>query len=108
MSSPRLSNYPQRFGANRLIGLDAARGVLLVLGVILHAANIYTIGGGWLVSDEKGNIFFDLLVGAIHEFRMPTFFWISGYFCALTWERSGGVKTLRRRVPRLAVPLITT
>jgi glucan biosynthesis protein C len=92
----------------RLVGLDAARGVLLVLGVVLHAANIYTTGGKWIISDGQNNYIFDLLVGIIHEFRMPTFFWISGYFCALTCVRSGSEKMLQRRLPRLAIPLLAS
>jgi glucan biosynthesis protein C len=92
-------------GEARLVGLDAARGMLLVLGIVLHAANIYTSGGKWVIADSQSHYDFDLLVGIIHEFRMPTFFWISGYFCALTLLRSGARKMLKRRVQRLVIPL---
>ena len=92
----------------RNAALDAARGILMMLGVLLHTANIYTLDGSWLVSDSQRNGFFDLLVEAIHTFRMPAFFWISGYFCALTFERNGAQGLLHKRLPRLAVPLLAT
>jgi len=88
--------------------LDAARGVLMSLGILLHAANIYAFGGNWLVSDTEKSFGIGLLAGLIHEFRMPTFFWISGYFAALTFERAGVKGLLQRRIPRLAVPLIAS
>jgi glucan biosynthesis protein C len=107
-----LSHKASVHGANsnavRLAGLDAARGLLLVLGIILHAANVYTTGGKWVIADSQSSYFFNLLVDVIHEFRMPTFFWISGYFCALTCLRSGADKMLRRRLPRLLIPLLAS
>ena len=92
----------------RNAALDAARGILMMLGVLLHTANIYTLEGDWLVSDSQRSGFFDFLVEAIHIFRMPAFFWISGYFCALTFERNGSQGLLHKRLPRLVVPLLAT
>lgn len=92
----------------RNFALDAARGILMMLGVVLHAANIYTVGGGWLVADSERSAVFDALSNGIHVFRMPAFFWISGYFCALTFEKNGADGLLRKRLPRLLIPLIAT
>jgi glucan biosynthesis protein C len=94
--------------STRNYSLDAARGILMMLGVLLHAANIYTVEGGWLVEDAQRSLAFDYISNAIHVFRMPAFFWISGYFCALTFARSGSQGLLRTRLPRLFVPLIST
>ncbi len=91
----------------RNASLDAARGILMMLGVVLHTANVYSNTGGWLVWDHERNAFFDVLVEFIHVFRMPAFFWISGYFCALTFERNGTQGLMRKRIPRLVVPLLT-
>lgn len=90
----------------RNASLDAARGILMMLGVVLHTANIYSAGGGWLVWDTERSSVFDTLSELIHVFRMPAFFWISGYFCALTFQRSGTPGLLRKRLPRLVLPLI--
>lgn len=92
----------------RNASLDAARGILMMLGVVLHTANIYASHGDWLVWDPQHNGFFDQLIAWIHVFRMPAFFWISGYFCALTFARNGAPGLLRKRIPRLAIPLLAT
>ncbi|MBK6295645.1 MAG: acyltransferase family protein [Rhodoferax sp.] len=88
--------------------LDAARGILMILGIVLHTANVYAVGSNWLITDPGKHPVFGVLVSAIHVFRMPTFFWISGYFCALTFERGGSKSLLTKRLPRLAVPLLAT
>lgn len=102
MTSPLPPDTP--FARNA--SLDAARGILMMLGVVLHTANIYSAGGGWLVWDTERSNVFDTLAELIHVFRMPAFFWISGYFCALTFRRNGTPGLLRKRLPRLALPLI--
>ena len=91
----------------RNASLDAARGILMMLGVVLHTANIYSTGGGWLVWDAERSSFFDWLTELVHVFRMPAFFWISGYFCALTFQRNGAAGLVQKRLPRLALPLIS-
>lgn len=60
----------------RNYSLDAARGILMMLGAFIHAANVYSVADGWLIHDGNGNQIFDVLVKCIHTFRMPTF---SGY-----------------------------
>lgn len=86
--------------------LDAGRGILMLLGVVLHTSNIYTENEDWLLSDDASSPFFDLLVSAIHSFRMPAFFLISGYFCALALARRPFGAYLTDRLRRLGVPLI--
>ena len=92
----------------RNYSLDAARGILMMLGALIHASNIYSVAGGWLIRDGGGSYFFDLLIKCIHVFRMPTFFWISGFFCAMTFERSGSHGLVRKRLPRILIPLVVT
>jgi glucan biosynthesis protein C len=92
----------------RNYSLDAARGVLMMLGVIIHSADIYSTNGEWLFQDSQSSEVFDVIINLIHVFRMPVFFWISGYFCALTFTRNGADGLLRKRVPRLVIPLLTT
>ncbi len=92
----------------RNYSLDAARGILMMLGVVLHASNIYSISDGWLVEDRERNQTFEAISNAIHVFRMPAFFWIAGFFCALTFEKNGAGGLVRKRLPRLFIPLFST
>lgn len=90
----------------RNASLDAARGVLMMLGVLLHTANIYTTSGNWLIADSARSEFFDWVSEFVHVFRMPAFFWISGFFCAFTFHRNGSNGLISKRLPRLALPLL--
>ncbi len=85
--------------------LDALRATLMLLGVVLHTANIYREGGGWLVADPQQSWVFGAVSDAIHAFRMPAFFVLSGFFCAMTLRRHGRRALLRKRLFRLLVPL---
>ena len=80
----------------------------MILGVILHSANVYSTKSHWFVVDDVGHEFFNWIVAAIHLFRMPAFFFVSGFFCALTLERYGTRKFLRVRSTRILVPLLAT
>jgi len=97
---------PANLQVGRDHALDAARGTLMLLGLVLHAANVYAVDAGWLLKDGPGSPFFDWLAGLIHAFRMPAFFWVSGYFCALTLVRYGRQLFLRKRLFRLLLPLM--
>ena len=46
------------------------------------------------------------LVQLVHGFRMPVFFLLSGFFCALLWQRRGLRGLLKNRILRIALPLI--
>lgn len=92
----------------RNYSLDAARGILMMLGALLHAANIYAANSNWIIKDGEGSRIFDYMINFIHTFRMPAFFWISGFFCGMTFQRSGTPTLLRKRIPRILVPLLTT
>lgn len=88
--------------------LDAARGILMIMGILLHTGNIYAPRAHWLVDDTVEHPFFAVLVEWIHFFRMPAFFWISGYFCALTFRKRGAGGLLQQRLPRLFIPLLSS
>jgi glucan biosynthesis protein C len=88
--------------------LDAARGTLMLLGLVLHAANVYSVDASWIISDPRRSMVFDWMAGLIHTFRMPAFFWVSGYFCSLTLLRYGRPEFLRKRLPRLLLPLFVS
>lgn len=85
--------------------MDAARSILIMLGVALHAGNIYAAGGNWLVNDTDSR-FCALLTDFLHLFRMPAFFIISGFFCAYTLSKYTPARFLRVRMTRLVVPFL--
>jgi len=104
-SGPKVTAEPQ---GSRDYALDAARAVLMLLGVVLHSAAAYSVSAEWVVKDPENSVVLDWLLQSIHLFRMPAFFWISGYFFALTMSRGDRRVVLGRRLFRLLVPAIAT
>lgn len=96
------------YSGNRNYAFDAARGTLMTLGIVLHVADVYSVAAAWDISDSERSSFFDVLAWFIHEFRMESFYWISGYFCAMTFQKRGVSGLLRTRMFRIAVPLTMT
>ncbi len=77
----------------------------MLLGIALHAALSFA-EAPWLVRDSQGSKGFGLLIMAVHGFRMPLFFLLSGYFTALLWRRRGLRALLVNRWQRIGLPLL--
>ncbi len=86
--------------------LDAARSVLMILGVPYHAALIYTPDYQWLIDSPDKIAGIGLFANFIHSFRMPAFFLISGLLIARSLRKHGPRSVLASRATRLLVPLI--
>ncbi len=85
--------------------LDALRAFAMLLGVALHAsASFY--GSVWPVHDLRQGALFPLLFAAVHGFRMPLFFLLSGFFTMLVFRRRGLRTLVRQRSERIALPLV--
>ena len=100
--------HPQPAESGRLHGLDALRAAAMLLGVVLHAALFYLtieVGDG-LPRDRAQHPAFNLLVFTIHLFRMPVFFLMAGYFCALLVDKRGWRAMAANRVRRVLAPLL--
>lgn len=78
----------------------------MLLGVFYHTSLMYRDVGGWTFRDEQREQLFTYLASALHVFRMPAFFWIAGYFCAIALLRNTLWSYGKRRFWRLAVPLL--
>jgi|GEM_PF-1612535 len=89
------------------IDLDRVRATLMVLGIALHAADVFLTTGDWLVADPHRSAGFDALVALIHSFRVPGFFLLSGLFFAGSLARHGAPDLLMRQLLRLGLPLLT-
>jgi len=109
LAAPRPPDAPVReaMQAGRLHELDAMRSVLMLLGIVLHAANPYLTGGDWLVADPARDGAFDAIDGVIHLFRMPAFFIVAGYFAMLLLRRRARLPFLRERLRRTLLPAAT-
>lgn len=94
-------------GTARHFDLDALRAVLMVLGVFVHGAYVYASGLPWKVKSPDGSVFFTELVEAIHTFRMPGFFILSGFFAFMILKRYGIARFLRLRLRRLLIPMLS-
>ncbi len=76
----------------------------MLLGIALHAAMSF-FGGVWPVHDIRQSSLLTILFAAVHGFRMPLFFLLSGFFTMLVFRRRGLASLLRQRVARILVPL---
>lgn len=90
----------------RLHDLDALRGFAMLLGLVLHSTLAF-LPGFWPAEDDRASFDrpYDEILHAIHGFRMPVFFLLSGFFTAMIWRRRGLQSLLEQRVKRVALPL---
>ena len=93
------SSYPRRYD------LDALRATAMLLGIVLHAGLSFT-PFPWAVQDERQSGFFWFLFAAIHGFRMPVFFVLSGFFTAMLWRGRGLKPVLSHRFRRVLLPFL--
>ena len=86
--------------------MDSLRSVLIIMGISLHAANIYHVDGSWMISDPEQHVVFNYLTHFIHLFRMPAFFILSGYFSLFIYQRYGVKKYFRYRLRQIIIPVM--
>lgn len=79
----------------------------MLLGIPFHVFMTYRAGQAWIVTSGEGARVYFYLAEAIHLFRMPAFFVVSGYFAALLLARRTAGAWLRGRAMRLGIPLVT-
>lgn len=92
----------------RYYGLDALRGGMMMLGIVLHGAWLYLAAPPPtmpLPVDRNNSIVFDVIFHFIHSFRMPTFFILAGFFTSLLIEKRGSWGTYKDRARRVLAPL---
>lgn len=93
--------------SERLHGLDAVRGIALLLGVVLHATMSFLPGPQiWIVADSERSTVLSVTFFVIHVMRMTVFFLIAGYFGRMVYHRIGVGKFIKNRLRRIAIPLV--
>ena len=96
---------PINTASPRFHELDALRATAMLLGIVLHAF-LFLIPQAWPIQhpDPPALLYWTAL-NAIHGFRMPVFFLLSGFFTAMLWERRGLRQLALHRAKRIALPL---
>ena len=92
----------------RYFGLDALRGAMMMLGIVLHAAWLYLAAPPPTMpipTDRNNSVAFDVIFALIHSFRMPTFFVLAGFFTSLLVEKRDLWGTYKDRARRVLAPL---
>ena len=91
----------------RYHGLDALRGMAMLLGIVLHAALPYipNVEAFWPV-DESSSPLIATIFLFIHIWRMPLFFILAGFFAHLYIRKKSWKGWWRNRLLRIGLPII--
>ena len=96
--------------SSRIHSLDSLRGIMMMLGIVLHSAITYgeiNYGYGWSLKDPNHtDVSNDFIVALIHSFRMQTFFLVAGFFGALLFYERSPKSMIRNRLERIVLPFL--
>ena len=84
--------------------LDALRAFAMLLGIVLHGLLSFLPIPIWPVQDMNQSVFYFIPLMFIHGFRMSLFFFISGFFTMMMWQKRGSVRLLQHRTKRIVLP----
>lgn len=86
--------------------MDALRAVMMLLGIVLHATEIYSLGEDayWPKDPFARGVSMNFIFGIIHIFRMPIFFIVAGFFGAMLFYERGPLLMLKNRASRVLFP----
>jgi peptidoglycan/LPS O-acetylase OafA/YrhL len=85
--------------------LDALRAFAMLLGIALHASLSFSTLP-WVVHDSRQSGLYSVFMMALHGFRLPLFFLVSGFFTTMLWRRRGLASLLKQRAVRILVPCL--
>ena len=86
--------------------LDALRAYAMLLGILLHGLLSFLPVPIWPVQDINQSEFYYIPLMFIHGFRMSLFFFISGFFTMMMWQKRGTLTLLRHRTKRIVLPFL--
>lgn len=93
---------------SRLHGLDLLRAVMMLLGIVLHGAQMYMtmeLGFDYYIDPVLSPLMDGILI-VINTFRMPLFFLLSGFFTAMLFSRRQLGGMIDNRLRRIALPML--
>ncbi|MBB3858857.1 glucan biosynthesis protein C [Novosphingobium hassiacum] len=92
----------------RLHHLDAARALLLLLGLPFHVATKAIFESEPAATAFQTSLGIGAYASITHAFRMFAFFMLAGYFAAMMRERKGAGAWIAERMRRLGLPLLAS
>jgi hypothetical protein len=94
--------------SERLHALDAARGAMLLLGIVFHASISFLPSRVplWIVMDSQRSLTLAIVFHVLHVFRMTAFFVLAGFFAHMSFHKKGLRGFVGDRLKRIAVPLV--
>jgi peptidoglycan/LPS O-acetylase OafA/YrhL len=94
--------------SSRLYYMDNLRALAMLFGVFFHAALAYipSLSESWFTSDQQNSIILEFSVYFLHLFRMPLFFFISGFFALMMIEKKSARAYLKNRSKRVLLPFM--
>jgi len=94
--------------SSRLYYMDNLRALAMLLGVVFHAALAYSprLSESWFTSDQQNSVLLEFSVYFLHLFRMPLFFFISGFFALMMIEKKSAKAYLQNRSKRILLPFV--
>ena len=97
-----------RVNIPRYHSLDRLRAVLMLLGMVRHAAMSYepSVFEGWPYKDAQADLLVHWVIVFIRVFQLPVFFAIAGFFAAYLVQTRGIRAFLRNRWSRIGVPFL--
>ena len=93
----------------RFYGLDALRGGMMMLGIVLHGTGFYLASPPItmpIVTDRDTSPLLDILFHFIRSIRTPTFLVVAGFFAALLIEKRGLIGMWKNRSARILAPFL--
>lgn len=87
--------------------LTHARAWLMILGIFIHAGQVYHVAQSWLVKANEQSPAISMLIDFLSLFRMPSFFIIAGFFLVYSSSNKSLLYVAKHRTIRLLVPLAT-
>ncbi len=92
----------------RLHALDAARGFVLLLGIVFHATLSFLPAPVpvWIVMDDSPSLVLAATFHVLHIFRMSAFFLLAGFFAHLSFHKKGLRGFVGDRLTRIGIPLL--
>lgn len=94
--------------AKRLHHLDAARALLLLLGLPFHVATKAIFESDPAATDFQQSLLIGGWASITHVFRMFAFFMLAGYFAGMIRERKGTRAWIAERTRRLGLPFLAS
>lgn len=95
----------------RLYFLDNLKTFLVILVILHHTAITYGGDGSWFYEEithveNLATILLTLFVGFNQTFFLGLFFFVSGYFTPLSYEKRGAGKFIKEKLVRLSIPIV--